>query len=183
MGRPTLSRLGATKRQRLEPFLPRLFAYAVTLAGDRGEAEDMVHDCVVKVLAAASVPSHELAYSAWIFRVLRNLYLDRVRARRRAPPMVAVDGQELPATLYWPYDEAVINGLTVRMGLARISEAHREIIALVDLAGFSYKETAGILDVAVGTVMSRLSRARLALLNEVAGSNLRRLPERRSDAR
>lgn len=83
MGRPTLSRLGSTKRQRLEPFLPRLFAYAVTLAGDRSEAEDMVHDCVVKVLAAASAPDDERAYNVWLFRVLRNLFLDRVRARRQ----------------------------------------------------------------------------------------------------
>jgi RNA polymerase sigma-70 factor (ECF subfamily) len=74
---------------------------------------------------------------------------------------------------FWDGDERFISGLDVRLQMARLAAHHREILALIDLAGLSYAETAEILDVPVGTVMSRVSRARRALLAAIDQTNMR----------
>jgi RNA polymerase sigma-70 factor (ECF subfamily) len=75
----------------------------------------------------------------------------------------------------WRFDDACIAKITVEQGLAAIAPAHREIIGLIDIAGFSYAETASLLGIPVGTVMSRIARARSALLQIIESSSLRPL--------
>ena len=75
----------------------------------------------------------------------------------------------------WRFDDARIAKITVEQGLAALDAAQREIIALIDIAGFSYAEAADILAAPIGTVMSRISRARLALLAAVETSAVRPL--------
>ncbi len=72
----------------------------------------------------------------------------------------------------WQHDDRLIAEITVRQALDRLDVTQRDIIELVDLAGFRYAEAAELLGVPIGTVMSRLSRARLALIDEIAGRNL-----------
>lgn len=76
----------------------------------------------------------------------------------------------------WRHDDRLIAEITVKQALERLDATHRDIIELVDLAGFRYAEAAEILGVPVGTVMSRLSRARLALLDEIGGRNVTPFP-------
>ncbi len=169
-------------QQRLESLIDRLFGYAMSLARDRSEAEDILQDCVVRALAAKRVPRDEAAYRAWCFRILRNLFIDNRRSAGRAVECLDdVAEPELAAPAY--SHEALISSLTVKMGLTRLAPSHREIITLIDVIGFSYREAADILAVPTGTVMSRLSRARLALLAELSASNVRRLPRRRRFSR
>jgi RNA polymerase sigma-70 factor (ECF subfamily) len=156
----------------LRKCLPRLFGYAISLTGDPETAQDLLQDCAVRAFAAASHPAEPAALRAWFFRILRNAWIDQYR-RDRYEPMTPADE---PAVETWRCDAALIDAITVRQGLARLSPAYREVIALVDLAGFAYAEAARILGVPVGTVMSRLSRARQALLAAIGESNVRPLP-------
>lgn len=155
----------ASDRTRIEPYLDRLFGYAVSLTGQRETAQDLLHEAVVRVLAARRVPDEERAYRAWLFRIVHNLFIDSRRRHRTAVETAVADPEPV---LDWPLlhqqEQSLINVLTVRAALTRLSLAHREVLALVDIAGFTYAEVAAHQDIPLGTVMSRVSRAREALL-------------------
>ncbi len=107
---------------------------------------------------------------------MRNLFIDSLRRRSRAPETLADSDPKDGANEAWHCERALISGITVRMGLRRLSPGHRDIIALVDIAGLSYAETATLLGVPLGTVMSRLSRARRMLLAHISAENVRPFP-------
>ena len=169
--------MGKLERKRIEGYLERLFRYAFSLAGDRERAHDLVQDCAVKALAAGRVPRDEPAYRAWLFRILRNAFLDQIRRGATAERQVEA-AREASSLEIWRCDETLINGLTVKLGMTKLSPPQREIIALIDIVGFSYAETAALLEVPVGTVMSRISRARQALILVLGESNVHALPAR-----
>jgi len=174
--------LANARHERIEAYLARLFGYAISLANDRETARDLVQECAVKALSAGRIPQDEAAYRAWLFRILRNAFLDRQR-RETGTPIIDNDLSDVEEDAQiWRYDDRMISVLTVRLGLTRLSEAHREIIALVDFGGFTYAEAAGFLEIPRGTVMSRLSRAREALLETIKESNVQPMPrdERRA---
>ncbi len=164
------------RRCRLEGYLGRLFGYALSLTNDREQARDLVQECALKALSAARAPRDEAAYRAWLFRILRNAFLDRRRRAGHLDQVVEIDEAEVANGEIWHTDDRLISAITVRLGMAKLSPAHREIIAVVDVVGFSYAEAAVFLDVPVGTVMSRLSRARQALLYRIGESKVRPLP-------
>ncbi len=164
-------------RHRIEPYLKRLFGYAFCLSGDRERAGDLVQECVVKALAARRVPRDEAAYCAWLFTVMRNLFIDGQRGARELPSEPG-DEPLLESWEVWRSEDGLLTALTVKLAMAKLSPPHREIIALIDIVGFSYSEASGFLDIAPGTVMSRLSRARQALLRVMLDSNVRTLPRR-----
>lgn len=164
------------KHEELEGTLGRLYGYAFSLCGDRDRAKDLVQDCAAKALAARSVPGVRSAYRAWLFKILRNTFIDRnrslgVRANWLRTEPLATDPGE-----YWLTDERLINVITFKMELSRLPHGHREIIGLIDIAGLSYAEASQALDVPVGTVMSRISRARAALIRAIGAGNVRVLP-------
>ena len=166
-------------RHRLEHYLDRLFGYAVSLAGDRETAAELLHDSVVKALSARRVPADEPAYRAWLFRILRNGFIDRLRRDRSrsgvfdSQPAESVEAEDLRQLAGLRGDHQIVNVLTVKLALERLPVRHREIVALIDLAGLTYSEAAEVLDVPPGTVMSRISRARKALFMALNESNLR----------
>lgn len=154
-------------RHRLESYLKRLYGYAFSLTYDTEQAEDLVHDTAVKALAARKVPRDEAAYRAWLFRILRNTMIDRTRksARQDFEPMdVAIDIEDGFA---YGSETQEVNALTVRIAFSRLSIRQREILAAIDVAGLSYLEASDVFGVPVGTVMSRISRARSALYKHV----------------
>jgi RNA polymerase sigma-70 factor (ECF subfamily) len=155
----------------LPALLPRLVAFARTLVGDAELARDLVQEAAARAIAARRVPQDAPAYRAWMFRIVRNAAIDELRrlqpARPTDPVVATVD--------LWRFDDARIAKITVEQGLAALDAAQREIIALIDIAGFSYAEAADILAAPIGTVMSRISRARLALLAAVETSAVRPL--------
>jgi len=153
----------------LMALLPRLYAFARTMLADADAARDLVQEAVTRALAARRVPDDAPAYRAWMFRIVRNAALDEIRRLKRPAPDVAANAD------IWSYDDASIAKITVEQGLATLPPAHREIISLIDIAGFSYGETAELLQVPVGTVMSRIARARDALLTAIATSSVRPL--------
>lgn len=160
-------------RARLSHYLPRLYGYAVSLTRNEDAARDLVQESALRALKAKSIPNDEAALRAWLFTIVRHASIDAHR-RARAPAIPEPDLGEL-STLLWEFDERYIATVSVRQGLLQLPVEAREIIALVDIAGFSYAETAELLDVPVGTVMSRLSRARQALLTIIGRSAIRPL--------
>lgn len=158
----------------LPALLPRLFRFARTMVGDADTARDLVQEAAARALAARRVPDDEPAYRAWLFQIVRNAALDELRRLRRSPasepPPVTVD--------LWAFDADRIAKITVAQGLATLVETQREIIALIDIAGFSYAEAAAMLGIPAGTVMSRLARARMALLAAIESSSVRQLKSR-----
>lgn len=167
--------------RRIEGYLGRLFGYAFSLTNDREQSRDLVQDCAVKALSARRVPLDEAAYRAWLFRILRNTFLDRLRRANGVSYLgdeEPWDGRDGPGNI----DDRMVSILTVRLGMAKLAPAHREMIAVVDILGLSYAEAADLLELPVGTVMSRLSRARRALLGIISESNVRalRLPSGRA---
>jgi RNA polymerase sigma-70 factor (ECF subfamily) len=165
--------------QRIEKYLARLYRYAFSLAREEELAKDLVQISAVKSLSAKSVPGDESAYRAWLFVILRNAFLDHVRRDRVADAFLDQEPKSVPTMEYWDGDERLINILNVKQAIARLRPADQEIIGLVDMAGLSYAEASQVLGVPVGTVMSRISRARSRLLDLVERSNVEPLALRR----
>lgn len=166
----------AKARRRIEPYLDRLYGYALSLTGNPQDAMDLVQESAARAIAARRVPRDESAYRAWLFRILRNLFLDAVRRQRHAPQPLGDLPETVGADGVWHCERTLISSLTVRMGLRKLSPDHRDIISLVDVAGLSYAETAALLEIPEGTVMSRLSRARRILLEHISAENIRPFP-------
>lgn len=152
----------------------RLFGYAVSLTGDRDSAKDLLQQCAVQALSTRHPPRDGGATLPWLFRVVRNAWFDR---RRR--DAVRSDDAEPIGIEICRYSDQLITLIAVKQGLARMNPVQREIIHLVDVQGFSYAEAAEVLEIPIGTVMSRISRARLALLDAIGG-NVQTLDQRRA---
>ncbi len=164
---------------RLEAQLDRLINYAQCLSGNREDARDLAQSCAVKALAARKVPSDERAYRAWLFKILRNTFLDNLRKQATHDNILSelmenseFGGNNQQDSSVYNIEQKNINILSVHAGLAKLNADQREILVLVDMTGFSYREAADILHLPIGTVMSRLSRSRNALLREMDGINI-----------
>jgi RNA polymerase sigma-70 factor (ECF subfamily) len=155
--------------------LDALYSFAMTLTHDPGESEDLVQDTYLRAVDNRHRFSPDTHLKAWLFTILRNLWLNRLRRRTQGPAFAELDQETVenlagginddPQVLY--LREAERNA--VRLALARLPWEFREIVVLRDMEDFSYREIAEMLDCPVGTVMSRLARAReklRALLNE-----------------
>ena len=169
------------KGGRIEPYLQRLYGYAFSLSRNHHQAEDLVQECALRALAAKNTPEDERAYRAWLFRILRNLFFDQVRHEKTAA-LASEEANFVSETEYWQGHERFITVLTVNLEMAKLPRTQREIIALIDFVGLTYAETSQLLDVPVGTVLSRISRARRKLLEAIASSNVHELSVRERKA-
>jgi RNA polymerase sigma-70 factor (ECF subfamily) len=140
-------------------YLPRLRSYAIALAGNVSVADDLVQDCVERALKRADTLQDPNRMAAWLRSILLNLYMDLVRLQRSRG--VGIDLTQVDNDLALsapPADRgATIDFIRALNGL---SIEHRQILLLVGLEGLSYSEIAGELGIPMGTVMSRLARAR-----------------------
>ena len=139
----------------------KLFGYACALSRDISQAEDLYQDTLLRAMSAREAPHNKVAYRVWMFRIMRNLWIDGLRAEGRLPEFD--DTTEIDDLSANKGDDLVVNALAVRQAFQRLSKAHRDILALVDICGFSYADAAEMLDVPTGTIMSRISRARKTL--------------------
>ncbi len=139
-------------------WLPQLRRYARALSGDPAWADDLVQDTLERALNKSRLWRPDSNLRAWLLTLLRNLFIDQLRARRE----VAVDDESAP----WQHQAAPageVDGLVLRdvqRALYRLPVEQREVLLLVGLEELSYQEAATVLGVPIGTVMSRLSRAR-----------------------
>ncbi len=142
--------------------LPDLRAYARTLADSAQDVEDLVGDAIERAIRSDSRPQSLESLRPWMFRIIRNLSFDELRKRRvrreYAQILARLEGTGRTEGL------SVEDRALIRRAFEALASREREILFLVDIMGFSYAETAGVLEVPKGTVMSRVSRARRALL-------------------
>src|SRR6266403_4480830 len=156
----------------------QVYRVARRLVGSREEAEDLVQETYARAFRSWRQFTPGTNLRAWLLRILTNLNIDRGRRQQRAPQM-----QPLEANDYFLYDRLAENGdgisdedqVVERLSqddivtaLSAVPHNFRDVLVLVDLGDFSYADAAQILDIPVGTVMSRLHRARRILKGELA---------------
>lgn len=159
---PTLWRSRLCRQ--IEDLRPRLYRMAYAWCHDTHLAEDLTQEAIAKALARCGQLRDSASARAWLFTILNNCWRDHLRARRDLSDIdtlddVVLDEQPGPEGVY----EARQTTDRVRAAIARLPIAQRQVLTLVDLEEYSYADVARILEVPVGTVMSRLSRARQAL--------------------
>ena len=157
-------------QRQIVDLLPRLRRLARVLAGQPADADDLVQQTVERALAACGQWRPGTRLDSWMFRIMKNAWIDETRVRRRRGAVLApeeegenVGGASARAA------EARLEAAEVERAIARLPQEQRLAVALVLVEGLSYKEAAEVLGVPQGTLTSRLGRGRQALLAELEG--------------
>lgn len=144
---------------RIEPLIAGLRRYAYALVRDSDAADDLVQDCLERAVGRWHLRRPDGDLRTWLFAILRNLHISGLRQHKRRGPHVALDEIASPPAVDGDQDGRA--GLRdVLAGLDALSEEHRTVLLLVGVEDMSYDEAARVIGLPVGTVMSRLSRAR-----------------------
>lgn len=151
---------------RIAEYIPRLRRYARVLTGDAGAADDLVQDTLERSWSRLHLWQPGTDLRAWLFTIMHNVYLN---GRRRRALEGCGDGLE-PATAAAQEQQLELRDLT--RALARLPADYREILLLVAVEGMRYAQIAEVLNLPLGTVMSRLSRARAQLHTLMSGETV-----------
>jgi RNA polymerase sigma-70 factor (ECF subfamily) len=143
----------------VEPIIPALRRYARGLLKDRETADDIVQDCLERVVMNWSRRRDANARS-WVFAILHNLAINRIRQDTRRVGTVAIEEMPEATGARAADQEQTLFGQDVLAAIERLPPDYRSILLLISVEDLSYAEAATVLDVPIGTVMSRLSRAR-----------------------
>jgi RNA polymerase sigma-70 factor (ECF subfamily) len=160
-----------TFESELTQLLPRLRRFAHSLSRNRADADDLAQATIERALRSREQWQPGTRLDSWLYRIMRNLWIDTARARTRrerheAPEEEAQSVGEDPR-------EAIEASLELRRAMAameRLPDEQREVVALILIEGFGYREASEMLDVPIGTVSSRLVRGRTALLEMLGGT-------------
>jgi RNA polymerase sigma-70 factor (ECF subfamily) len=153
--------MSADFREELVSLLPRLRRFAFTLARDMHEADDLVQQACEKALLNQSQWQPGTRMDSWLYRIIQNLHIDALRKRSRQGEQAAdfvLDELDDARSTDLPERENMLNKLSELIG--RLPEEQRSVMLLVSVEEYSYREAAELLGIPVGTVMSRLARAR-----------------------
>lgn len=153
-------------RRDLPALLPRLWRFALHLAGDRNDAEDLVQRACVRALERRHQLQPGTATLSWLFSIVHSVWLNEVRARqiRSHGRIQWSDGlADTVADPAAPDPETYAFHQQIIAAVEKLPDAQRAVMLLVAVEGLSYREAATALEVPVGTVMSRLARARLTI--------------------
>lgn len=161
------------------PELDALYGFAFHLTYDSVEAEDLVQDTIERAIKAIDQYRQGTNAKAWLFKIMRNHFINGYRKKSRRPTMVDYEdvsaiipdtstNENIPNLVDWN-DESIENivGDELSAAMNRLSNDFRIVIILSDLQDFKYEEIAEILDVPIGTVRSRLYRARNLLAKDL----------------
>ena len=159
--------LDAFERDLLE-LLPRLRRFARSLARDAADSDDLVQAALERALKARDQWQQGTRLDSWMYRIVRNSWIDEARARgRRAQTFLP---EEAGAAVADPGGEAIERRAELRdvgRAMEGLPPEQREVIALVLVEGLAYREAAEILDIPIGTLTSRLTRGRQALIRRL----------------
>jgi RNA polymerase sigma-70 factor (ECF subfamily) len=165
--RQTLAGQAAAFGELVSKYQDRLYTTFAHMAGSTDDARDIVQDAFVQAFVKLETFRGSSAFYTWLYRIAFNVWVSR---KRRQRPVLSIDrtrdlsGEE-PIDGASPEDRLIgqERAVQVRRALAALSEEHRSILVLREIEGFDYEQIADTLDVPVGTVRSRLHRARLQL--------------------
>lgn len=152
--------------------LPRLRRFALALTGRSVEADDLVQDTVERALRNLDRFTPDTRMDSWLFKIAQNLWIDRIRANRVRSGTVSLDEAADASSDGVRAAEAYTLLSKTLDALNELPLEQREVVALVLIEGIPYREAADILGVPIGTVTSRLARAREALAARVLGSGM-----------
>ncbi len=172
----SLGRPARTLRQRFGDYRNDLYRVGLSWCGDRMLADDLTQEALARALANHHQLKDEMKLEHWLFRILNNCWREHLR---RLHPTVDLED------LVMSSDQTPERGLRkqqvidrVRCAIGRLPLGQRQVITLVDLQGYSYSEVAEVLEIPIGTVMSRVSRARQALKEDLIALHGDLNPER-----
>jgi RNA polymerase sigma-70 factor (ECF subfamily) len=148
-------------RDELLRITPQLRAFAISLSGNLDLADDLVQETILRALANSHRFEPGTSLQAWAFTILRNFFLTDVRSRRKL--VEDPDGMLAASLSVIPNQSGRLEFQELLGALAKLPHEQRETLLLVGAQGFSYEETADITGVQIGTVKSRVSRARARL--------------------
>ncbi len=149
-------------------FLPNMRRFAISLCGSRDVADDLVQMACERALANTERFEPGTRFDAWMFRILRNLWIDQVRRQKTAGIQEDISQrQDIAGSSGERVVEAKLTLKSVAEAIADLPDEQREVLILVCVEELSYRETADVLGIPVGTVMSRLARARKNLADAV----------------
>ena len=155
-------------QQGLVDLLPRLRRLARMFAGASADADDLVQLCVERALVRRDQWRDGTRLDSWVFRIMKNAWIDETRSRRRGGRIFTGEGEgdhvADPATLAM---ETRLEALEAERALMALPQDQRMAVALVLVDGLSYREAAEVLEVPMGTLTSRLVRGRMALLGSL----------------
>jgi RNA polymerase sigma-70 factor (ECF subfamily) len=159
-------------RRGISELLPRLRRFGAALTGSQDEGDDIVQAAIERALSKSSQWQQGTRLDSWMFKIMQNLWKDRIRKIKHdrkkqvlefASTDQVVDGSKVAETMLM---------LTrTREQFSNLSDEHRMVLALVVIDGHSYQEAANLLEIPIGTLMSRLYRAREALREMIETSN------------
>jgi RNA polymerase sigma-70 factor, ECF subfamily len=171
--------------QNIEQEIPRLRRYARYLRREPDHADDLVQECLSRAIAKIDTWQPGTNLRAWLFVILRNCHINEIRREQRVVSLEDESPASEPVLSVPGSQETRVALAEVRRAFLTLSEEHREVLLLVAIEGLQYEEASAILEVPLGTVRSRLSRARQALRHAleaglgVAGDPAKRLAEKR----
>lgn len=158
-------------RNQMAALLPRLRRFGLSLTGNRADADDLVQDTIERALRNLHQWQQGTRLDSWMFRIAQNLWIDAKRAQRvRAVAAHDPDAAEKVAVDGARDAEARLTFADTVRALSELPEDQRVIVGLVLIDGMSYREAADVLNVPMGTVTSRLARARTTLAARVFGN-------------
>ncbi|HEY1636836.1 MAG TPA: sigma-70 family RNA polymerase sigma factor [Acidimicrobiales bacterium] len=167
----------ATFADQAMEFMPALYTAALRMTRNPAEAEDLVQETYLKAYRAFGSFEQGTNLKAWLYKILTNTFINAYRSRRRRPEQTEIEDVEdlylyrrlgglEAATAGRSAEEEVLDHFTdsdVKEALESLPESFRMTVLLADVEGFSYREIADIMEIPIGTVMSRLHRGRRAL--------------------
>ena len=163
-------RIDESVRQEILAAVPGLRAFAISLCGNVDRADDLVQEALLRALANIHSFQPGTNMSAWLFTILRNHFRSEYRKRRRE--VEDADGHYAEGLTSHPEQQGHLELTEFRSALNKLPDEQREALILVGASGFSYEEAAEICGCAIGTVKSRVNRARtrLAELMSIQGA-------------
>jgi RNA polymerase sigma-70 factor (ECF subfamily) len=154
----------------LVTFLPKLRRFAVTLTRNAADADDLVQEACERAITRSHLWNGEGRLESWVYAMTRNLWVDEIRKRKVRTGGGTVDAAEQDELIVEANAEKAIYATQLHKMILSMPEGLSSVFLLVNVEGHSYKEAAEILQIPIGTVMSRLSTARMKLAAMINGT-------------
>ena len=156
-------------RREIVSFLPRLRRFARSLARDPDRADDLVQAACVRAMERLDQVREGTRLDSWLYRIIYTRWIDKLRqGKTRSANLKVLTREEIQIADSKKADNDLAKALDIKKAIEKLPAEHQAAITLVSVEGYSYEEAASILDVPVGTVASRVARARTMLARQLA---------------
>jgi RNA polymerase sigma-70 factor (ECF subfamily) len=150
----------------IEAQIPRLRRYALVLTRHPSEADELVQDCLVRALSKVHLWEGGTNLNAWLFTIMHNQYVNKLRQRSREGTSVPV-GEDEPLLTHAAPQGTCLELRDLDRALSQLPQEARTLVLLIGLEGMSYQAVSDVFGVPIGTIRSRLSRARAQLRRQI----------------